>query len=131
MSIKSEPALTGGCQCGNVTYSSSSPPSSFTNCHCQTCRKLSGAPFLTFGAFPSSAITWTSGEESLRKTTFSEIAERTHCAGCGSPISMQYAYPRIHFSSFECLTNCGTFKVLHLQMSRELQYIENTNSEIS
>ena len=101
MSIKSEPALTGGCQCVNITYSSSSLPSSFANCHFQTYRKLSGIPFLTFGAFPSTTVTWTSREKSLR-TTYSEIAEPTHCAGCGSPISMQYAYPRIYFPSFKC-----------------------------
>src|SRR5882757_7921814 len=92
MSTKSEPALTGCCQCGHVTYSSSSLPDEFTNCHCQTCRKLSGAPFITFGRFPTSAITWTSGEESLTKTTYSDLAERTHCATCGSPISMQYKF---------------------------------------
>jgi hypothetical protein len=90
MSSKSKPVLTGGCRCGHITYSSSSPPDEFTNCHCQTCRKLSGAPFLTFARFPTSAITWTSGEESLTKTAYSDLADRTHCAGCGSPISMQY-----------------------------------------
>jgi hypothetical protein len=90
MSLTTEPALTGGCQCRNITYSSSVLPSAFTSCYCNTCRKLSGAPFLTFGAFPSSAITWTSGEDSLTKTTYSDIAERTHCAGCGSPISIEY-----------------------------------------
>ncbi|KAE9375425.1 DUF636 domain-containing protein, partial [Stipitochalara longipes BDJ] len=82
--------LTGSCRCGHITYTSASPPKEFTNCYCQTCRKLSGAPFLTFGLFPTSAITWTSGEKTLTKTTYSDMAERTHCASCGSPISMQY-----------------------------------------
>ncbi|KUJ18092.1 uncharacterized protein LY89DRAFT_37435 [Mollisia scopiformis] len=86
------PALTGSCMCGKVTYSSSVLPSDLVNCHCQTCRRLSGAPFLTFGQFPVSAITWTSatGANAMKKMTYSDIADRTHCAECGSPISMTY-----------------------------------------
>jgi hypothetical protein len=76
--------------CGKVAYSSSTLPKDFTNCHCQICRKLSGAPFLTFGSFPTSSITWTSGPESMKTTKYSDIADRTHCTECGSPISMQY-----------------------------------------
>src|SRR6266536_2534349 len=82
--------LKGGCQFGRVTYTSTALPSDLSNCHCKTCRKLSGAPFLTFGDFPASAITWISGEDTLKKTSYSEMATRTHCAECGSPISMQY-----------------------------------------
>jgi len=94
MSISSgstiRPALTGSCQCGKVAYSSSVLPSSLTTCHCKTCRKISGAPFLTFGSFPTSAITYSSGISSLTKTSYSELGDRAHCSGCGTPISMQY-----------------------------------------
>ena len=76
--------------CGHVTYSSSTLPEELTNCHCKTCRRLSGAAFLTFAGFPNSSITWTSGPESMKTTKYSDIAERTHCAECGTPISMQY-----------------------------------------
>jgi hypothetical protein len=90
MSTNTETVLTGGCQCGNVTYSSTTLPCELNNCHCQTCRRLSGAPFITFGSFPAAAITWTSGADSLKKTSYSDMAIRSHCAECGSPISMQY-----------------------------------------
>lgn len=82
--------LTGGCQCGQVKYSSTILPNDFTNCHCQTCRRLSGAAFLTFAHFPVSAINWISGPASLKRTHYSDEAERTHCPECGSHISMQY-----------------------------------------
>ncbi|KAL2073356.1 hypothetical protein VTL71DRAFT_10680 [Oculimacula yallundae] len=94
MSISSEstirPALTGSCKCGKVTYSSSFFPTGLTNCHCKTCRKVSGAPYLTFAGFPVSAITYGSDVSSLTRTTYSELGERTHCSSCGTPISMQY-----------------------------------------
>jgi len=85
-----QPSLTGGCQCGHVRYSSLVLPDQLVNCHCHTCRKLCGAPFLTFAGFPINAITWTSGSDSMKRKQYSEIADRTHCAECGSPISMAY-----------------------------------------
>lgn len=84
------PALKGGCQCGAIIYTSTSLPSNIVNCHCRTCRRLSGAPFLSFASFPISAITWTSGASSLKKTRYSSFAERAHCSECGSPLYMYY-----------------------------------------
>lgn len=84
------PALKGGCQCGAIIYTSTSLPSNIVNCHCRTCRRLSGAPFLSFTSFPISAITWTSGASSLKKTRYSSFAERAHCSECGSPLYMYY-----------------------------------------
>jgi hypothetical protein len=81
--------LAGGCMCGNVTYISTALPLDMTNCHCQTCRRLSGAPFTTFAGFPTTAITWI-GEDRIKKAKYSEIAERGHCSECGSPLYMQY-----------------------------------------
>jgi len=80
--------LTGSCQCGAVTYTSTHLPTHFTSCHCSTCRKLSGAPFLTFGDFPIESISFT-GTLPKRKT-YSDVAVRSHCPECGSPIGMQY-----------------------------------------
>ena len=88
----SEPALTGSCQCKHITYSSTSLPTHFTNCYCLTCRKVSGAPFVAFGGFPTSAITWISGYDTLTKTSYSKFAERAHCAKCGTPIYMSYKF---------------------------------------
>ncbi|TVY29707.1 hypothetical protein LHYA1_G000943 [Lachnellula hyalina] len=88
----SKPAFTGGCQCGQVTYSSTHLPSHFTTCHCSTCRKVSGAPFLTFGEVPVNSLTFTPALSSLKKTAYSDFADRTHCPECGSPISMQYKW---------------------------------------
>ena len=91
MAISSQEAgLKGGCQCGAITYSSNALPTHMTNCHCQTCRKLSGAPFMTFASFPKASITWTSGESSTKKTWYSKVAERAHCPDCGSPLYMYY-----------------------------------------
>lgn len=85
-----EAVLSGGCKCGAVSYTSTTLPTEMGNCHCLTCRKLAGAPFLTFADFSKSSITWTSGPTSFKKTRYSDYAERAHCSECGSPIYMTY-----------------------------------------
>ena len=45
---------------------------------------------MTFAIYPEYDITWTSGWEMLKKTEYSDIAFRTHCAACGSHLSMVY-----------------------------------------
>jgi hypothetical protein len=87
MSQTKEPFLKGSCQCGAVTYTSTCAPPHVTNCHCTTCRKISGAPFIPFGDYPITAVAF---HGPLTKTSYSKMAERTHCAKCGTPISMWY-----------------------------------------
>ncbi|KAG9235461.1 Mss4-like protein [Amylocarpus encephaloides] len=90
MTSPTSPALTGSCMCGHVKYTSTTLPTHLTSCYCKTCRRLSGAPFLTFGDFPVTALTFTSNPSSRMFTSYSGIAVRSHCRECGSPISMQY-----------------------------------------
>ena len=39
--------FTGSCLCRAITYKSNSAPLRTFNCHCEDCRKCSGAPYLT------------------------------------------------------------------------------------
>ena len=39
--------FTGSCLCRTITYKSKSDPLKTFNCHCEDCRKCSGAPYLT------------------------------------------------------------------------------------
>jgi len=85
---KGDSVVQGGCRCGNIRYEAHAAPKGIAYCHCQTCRKLSGAPFIIFADFPIEAISFTSGKPtSLR---LSKFAERSFCDKCGSPISMAY-----------------------------------------
>ncbi|KAI9738486.1 MAG: hypothetical protein M1818_005383 [Claussenomyces sp. TS43310] len=91
--------LRGGCLCEALSYCSTSLPDELTHCHCVTCRKISGAPFITWSEFPLSDFSWTSSKPSaLRATWRSNVAERGHCVDCGSTMYMKYeAYPTIIF----------------------------------
>ena len=41
------PGFSGNCLCGSVKYTSKSEPVNIMNCHCDDCRKASGATYLT------------------------------------------------------------------------------------
>ena len=39
---------SGGCLCGSVRYRATGKPIAPTHCHCETCRRVSGAAFMTW-----------------------------------------------------------------------------------
>jgi hypothetical protein len=80
---------TGGCLCGAVRYRASADPIRAVNCHCDRCRRASGAAFMTFVHFPIDAFAWTSGAPKRYRS--SPEAERGFCATCGSTLSMHEA----------------------------------------
>lgn len=68
MTTTTKPSLTGACQCHSVTYTSTVLPIRLTNCHCLTCRKISGTAYLTFANFPTASLTITSQPNALKTT---------------------------------------------------------------
>ncbi|OBT84582.1 hypothetical protein VE02_06326 [Pseudogymnoascus sp. 03VT05] len=95
--------LRGGCRCGNITYTSTSLPTSMGHCHCLACRKASGSPFQTFASFPIDSLTWTthtshglsigntSDESGLSIYEANPWARRGFCGNCGSPVRLHSA----------------------------------------
>ena len=52
----------GGCLCGAVRFTATGQPKGIYWCHCQSCRKHSGAPASVFVAFERAAYRVTRGE---------------------------------------------------------------------
>jgi hypothetical protein len=84
--VSGSETFEGGCLCGAVRYRSTAGPLRCMICHCEYCRKHSGAPILSFVHFPVASFTWVSGEP--RRYRSSRYAERGFCAHCGSTLSM-------------------------------------------
>jgi ubiquinone/menaquinone biosynthesis C-methylase UbiE len=84
--------LTGSCACGAISWTSTSAPTLANNCHCETCRKISGSPYITFLHLPASDVTFTPSLSSLQVKTYtaSPHAERTFCRECGSTLTFKY-----------------------------------------
>lgn len=79
----SEPVHHGGCLCGAVRYEVRGDVLQTSLCHCEDCRRASGAPVVAWTFFPGGALSWTQG--SPRKVEFAD-RERWFCGDCGSPL---------------------------------------------
>lgn len=79
--------LEGGCVCGKVRYASQSAPFASDYCHCDTCRRLSGAPITAWMDFKSSEVTF-HGQISEFQT--SEKIYRGFCSDCGSRLTYRH-----------------------------------------
>ncbi|KAF2031344.1 S-adenosyl-L-methionine-dependent methyltransferase [Setomelanomma holmii] len=84
--------FSGGCRCGGVQYESTAAPTGgVTLCHCRACQQLSGSAYIPFIGVPKTAFKFTSSS-ALKNLKLSDVAERTFCSSCGTPITMHYAF---------------------------------------
>lgn len=72
----------GGCQCGAVRYEVSGEPQHVALCHCNDCRKSSGAPMVAWAAFADTQFKLVKGEPVTFNSSGS--AMRSFCPKCGS-----------------------------------------------
>lgn len=75
---------TGGCLCGAVRYEIRARFLQSTLCHCEDCRKASGAPCVAWSFFPAGSLSWTKGQP---KMLHHAERERCFCGDCGSPLT--------------------------------------------
>jgi hypothetical protein len=78
--------LEGGCACRKVRYRLASKPTDAGYCHCEICRRSSGAPVVAFATVPLMDFKVTHGEPS--KWRSSSFGERWFCPDCGSQLAM-------------------------------------------
>jgi len=95
----SEEIHTGGCLCGALRYEIRARFLQSTLCHCEDCRRASGAPFVAWSFFPAGSLAWTKGRP---KVILHADRERSFCGDCGSPLTFfDPAIPHL----FEANTN--------------------------
>lgn len=80
--------MQGGCLCGAVRYRLSSPPKYAVNCHCNMCKKHSGAAFLSYLVVDTVSFEITCGEVVPYRSSCEAI--RGHCGICGSPLTFVF-----------------------------------------
>ena len=78
---------TGGCLCGRIRFVAAQAPRRAHYCHCRTCRKASGAPFMAFVTFPVGALHWSAGEPGFHAS--SDGISRRFCRDCGSTLTRE------------------------------------------
>jgi len=77
----------GRCLCGQARYRVDGDAFGILYCHCQRCRKHTGAAYAGFLSFESGRIDWLSGKTSLGEFP-TEATRRHFCRRCGSSMPM-------------------------------------------
>ena len=97
-----ETSHTGGCLCGAVRYTARGEPRRVSLCHCETCRRDTGAPFGGFCAYGAEDVSFSGG--TIASWRSSDVGERYFCPTCGSSLYMRYdgrAETILHLGSFD------------------------------
>nr|OQO19820.1 hypothetical protein B0A51_12755 [Rachicladosporium sp. CCFEE 5018] len=98
-----EGLFSGSCACGAITFVCTTTPKSVTNCYCNTCRKASGASHQTYANIPQESVNYHERGTGLARPSstgrdngsridlnLSDVAMRSYCSYCHTPLSMQY-----------------------------------------
>ena len=78
----------GGCLCGAVRFIATGQPKAVYWCHCQSCRRHTGAPVAVFALYDLKAYTVTKGEITKFDSTPGQT-RRGFCARCGSTLTCE------------------------------------------
>jgi hypothetical protein len=81
---------TGTCYCGAVEIEAQGPPLDMGFCHCDNCRRYSGAPIAGFTLYKAEDVKVTKGAELLGLYKNSEISDRRFCTKCGTHVMIDH-----------------------------------------
>jgi len=79
--MKDTTERAGHCLCGDVRITANSASNSVGACHCKTCRRWGGGPFMEIDCGASVEI---DGKENISVFDSSDWAERGFCRNCGT-----------------------------------------------
>ena len=86
--------ISGSCYCNSVQFRLNVAPRAVVNCHCDFCRRHSGAAFSTYAVVPEAAFEISAGQDSISAFELKPDAYKHFCKRCGSPIFNKNArYP--------------------------------------
>ncbi len=79
--------MAGGCLCGAVRYETTGESFKVLHCHCQSCRKHTGAPVVTLAGFKAEQVRFSSDERKIYES--SPGVGRAFCGKCGTPLTWE------------------------------------------
>jgi hypothetical protein len=84
--------IVGSCLCGQLSYVCTKSPVWSVNCHCRSCQKLSGAPYVSAFSVPSNSFKAMGETIAFRRISEAgHLVTTSHCAACGSRVHAQSA----------------------------------------
>jgi hypothetical protein len=114
----------GGCLCGAVRFRAEGAPKDVGHCHCDMCRKATGAALSTYASFHAAQVTFTKGAPRMRRS--SSFAQRGFCANCGSQLLYQGdATPEQTTLNVGCLDNPETVEpTAHIFVAEQISWLK-------
>lgn len=104
--------ISGGCLCGKVRYEISAEPVGTANCHCRTCQKSSGAPYIAIIQVPTSAFRVMGNYKEF--VTIAESGNSMHrafCPECGTQVFVRNSgFPKIRPVAAVTLDDPGFYR---------------------
>lgn len=79
--------MEGRCLCGDIRFSVDGPPKWTSYCHCQSCRRHTGAPVSAYAGFEASKVRFTAGKPAYFAS--SPGVRRGFCPRCGSTLTYE------------------------------------------
>jgi hypothetical protein len=123
MSEKTQ-AAGGGCLCGAVRYKASGRRLWVAHCHCQSCRRNTGAPVATFVGYGQEQFAFVSGVPMSYNS--SPGVTRSFCGQCGTPLTYESDfYPGEVHILLGTLDNPEDFvPQVHVHVGEKLPWLE-------
>ena len=88
--------VEGGCFCGAIRYTLTAPPPAVVGCHCTTCQKISGAPYVVALQCDAKSVVF-SGDP-MNEYRSSPETRRGFCGTCGTVLAFLYDDQARHIS---------------------------------
>ena len=80
MAEQSERRTAGGCMCGAIRYEAVGEPIIVAHCHCDSCRRHTGAPLVTLVSFEADQVRFTEGNRKIYASSSGVGREPSFCA---------------------------------------------------
>ncbi len=84
--IHGAPGVQGQCYCASVRFEITFPALSCSHCHCEDCRRIHGAAFVTWTNVPLKQFRFLAGEAKLRKYESHPGIRWGFCGDCGTSL---------------------------------------------
>lgn len=115
--------IAGGCFCGQFKYLLTGDLGNLCYCHCESCRKAAGAPFVAWGTIAASGFEVSCGELTVINT--SKGVERGFCGNCGATVTYAHELRRDEIdATLVSLDDPGDFEpAAHIWVQDKLPWI--------
>ena len=100
----SDEKISGGCMCGAVRYEAVGRPLSVGHCHCNSCRRHTGAPVVTVAVSQADKVRFSQSDRSIYNS--SPGVGRGFCNKCGTSLTWEGNFGdreaiSLHISTFD------------------------------